>query len=71
MSNNNLDQTYIPRSRRKEWSPVGLLGKIHVRDDGMCVVGGKCDCLNGIAIPGSGWYVLSRITPNIIKVLYR
>lgn len=35
---------YIPRSQRKEWAQIGLLGKIYVRDDGTCVVGGKCDC---------------------------
>ena len=26
-------QEYIPRDKRKEWCPVGLLGKVRVRDD--------------------------------------
>lgn len=32
-------QTYIPRSERREWSPVGMLGMLRVRDDGTCKVG--------------------------------
>lgn len=73
ITNSDYDPTqeYIPRSMRKEWSPVGLLGKIHVYDNGECIVGEKCDCLNGIAVPGTSWYVLQRITPNIIRVLYK
>lgn len=64
-------QSYVPRSQRPEWSTVGLLGKIYVRDNGLCVPGGKCSCENGIAVHGSSWRVLSRKAPNIIQVLYR
>jgi len=66
----NPSQTYIPRSQRPEWIPVGLLGKIYVRDNGACVVGSKCNCLNGIAVPGTKWRVLSRTHPNVIRILY-
>ena len=24
---------YVPRSERKEWSPIGLLGKLYTRKD--------------------------------------
>ncbi len=64
------DQIYIPRSNRKEWTPVGLMGKMFVRDNGQCIVGQKCDCQNGIAIPGTNWHVIGRSAANVIKVLY-
>jgi hypothetical protein len=67
--NPNLE--YIPRSQRKEWIPVGLMGKIYVRDNGQCIEGEKCDCLNGIAIPGSKWNVLSRKNDNVIRILFK
>jgi hypothetical protein len=61
---------YIPRSARKEWIPVALMGKVFVRDNGQCIPGQKCDCQDGIAVPGSTWRVLSRSSPNVVKVLY-
>ena len=64
-------QQYIPRSMRKERSPVDLLGKIHVYNNGQCEPGSKCDCTNGIAVPGTKWYVLNRVSSNIIRVLFR
>ena len=63
-------QTYMPRSLRPEWTPVGLLGKVCVRDNGTCVVGQKCDCLNGVAVPGSKWRVLARKDTDVIQILY-
>lgn len=63
--------TYIPRSKRKEWIPVSLLGKVIVRDNGQCTPGQKCDCLNSIAIPGTMWRVLTRIAPDTIKILFK
>ena len=63
--------SYTPRSQRKEWTTVGLLGKIHVRDDGNCVEGEKCSCENGIAVPGTDWFVMKRVSPNVIKILYK
>ena len=67
----NSDQVYIPRSQRKEWSPIGLMGKLYVRDNGQCVVRSKCSCENGIAIPGNDWYVMERKSENIIRILYK
>jgi oligoribonuclease (3'-5' exoribonuclease) len=61
---------YVPRSDRKEWAPVGLLGKVFVRDNGLCQVGDRCNCENGIAIPGQKWPVLSRHSPQVIRILF-
>ena len=47
-----------------------MMGKLYVRDDGNCVVGDKCDCLNGIAVPGTAWPVLSRSDTDTIKILF-
>jgi hypothetical protein len=64
-------QQYIPRSQRKEWIPVGMLGKVYVHDNGNCVVGQRCDCSDGIAVPGTHWFVLQRSSPNTIRILYK
>jgi len=31
--NYNSDQEYIPRDKRQEWDPVGMLGKVRIRDE--------------------------------------
>ena len=62
---------YVPRAARPEWSVVGLLGKIYVRDNGACVVGQRCDCRNGIAVPGSRFFVLARSSPDVVRVLFK
>nr|DAR80169.1 MAG TPA: peptidase [Caudoviricetes sp.] len=64
---------YEQRENRKEWSTVGWLGVLPVRDDGSCVPGGYCKPINGgIATTserGIGTYrVLERVTDNIVKV---
>ena len=67
----DMTRPYIPRSARPEWIPVGILGKIYVRDNGECAVGKKCDCLNGIAVPGKSWHVLERVDASTIRVLFK
>lgn len=62
---------YIPRSQRKEWISVGLMGKLYVRDDGKCSPGGFCDCKDGIAIPGSTYRVMTRNSDNVVKILFK
>lgn len=66
-------QTYIPRSERKEWSPVGMLGMLRVRDDGTCKVGGYCKPNEkGIATAAeSGYYITNRYSKNIIEVFLK
>lgn len=68
----DLDTTkeYVPRSKRPEWSAVGLMGKLRVRQNGTCLAGDRCDCLNGIAVAGTKWYVLKRINDEVIEIAY-
>lgn len=66
-------QPYIGRSKRPEWSPVGMLGVLRVRDDGTCKVNGYCTVADGgiaTAAP-KGYRVISRITDHIIKIVFR
>ena len=73
--NPNYDPTaeYTPRENRKEWDAVGHLGKLLVRDDGTCVVGGFCYSNDeGIATKSEdGYRVLERISDNIVKIFVK
>lgn len=65
---------YIPRSQRKEWSTIGLLGKLRVIDDGSCNIGEYIEARDGIAIPSKAktrLQVMRRIDTNVIEVLVR
>lgn len=66
-------QEYIERDKRKEWSCVGFMGKLVVKDDGTCVSGGFCRCNNnGIAtnsLNSTRYRVLKRLDNSHIKVL--
>lgn len=66
-------QEYIPRSQRKEWATVGMLGQLIVIDDGSCTVGGHCAVGdNGKATAfESGYKVLKRIDDTHIKVFFK
>ena len=67
------NENYIPREERPEWSPIGLLGKLLVYDDGTCEVGEYCKPNNdGIATKSEdGYYVMERIDRNIIKIMFK
>ena len=69
----NEKNEYIPRQQRKEWDAIGLLGKLLVYDDGTCEVGEYCmPNDDGIATKSdTGYYVMSRESENIIKVLFK
>lgn len=59
--NPNFDpQTvYTPRVRRKEWSPVGLLGKLFVRSAQTLAAGSKCSSnSSGYAVSGNDYHIL-------------
>lgn len=64
---------YISREHRKEWSAVGMLGKLVVRDDGTCQVNEYCEVSkNGIATSSeTGYRVLSRVDDTHVKILFR
>ncbi len=75
------DVEYVPRTKRKEWVRVNLLGKVIVRDDGTCEPGKYCEPYTGkekkkygtatLSTDKAGWkfYVTQRITENTIEVL--
>ena len=68
----NPEETYVPRSERKEWDIVGLMGKLHIRDDGTCEVGcyvGVSDDNPGIAtlsVEKTNIRMMKRINDNVI-----
>lgn len=63
-------QEYVSRENRKEWDVVGLLGKIHITDDGTCIVGGYATVgENGIVTNSTArtnMRVMKRVAPNVI-----
>ena len=61
---------YVPRSKRKEWGIVGLLGQLVVNDDGTCVAGQRCTVgENGKATQGTQWRVIKRLDENHVVLL--
>lgn len=66
-------QLYIERSERKEWSAIGMLGVLSVRDDGTCKVNGFCKLADGGIATASdkGYRVVKRVTDNIVKVVFK
>ena len=67
------ERKYSPRSERSEWSTIGMLGQLIVRDDGTCKVNGFCTTNNeGIATySDNGYRVIKRINDNLIKIIFR
>lgn len=45
------ERKYIPRSKRPEWSPVGLIGRLIIRDNGKCEPGGYVSARQGVGVP--------------------
>ncbi|PEC98264.1 hypothetical protein CN501_29900 [Bacillus cereus] len=64
---------YVPRLQRPEWVPIGLVGKLLVRDDGTCEPKKYCKPNNeGIAtVSSEGYRVMKRTGPNQIMILVR
>jgi hypothetical protein len=73
--NPNYDSSteYTPREKRAEWSPIGMMGKLLVRDDGTTLVNGYCKPNdNGVATSSTeGYRVMERVSQNIIRVLVK
>ena len=71
--NYNSKQEYVSRESRKEWSPVGFMGKLVLVDDGTCEVNGYCKSgEEGVATKSdNGYRVMERLDENHIKVLVR
>ena len=68
---------YIAREHRQEWSPVGMMGKLLVRDDGTCKINQYCKPNDeGIAIlcdktSEVKYRVIKRINKEIIQVIIK
>ena len=64
------EQEYVPRSQRKEWAVVGIVGQIVVVDDGTCVAGGRCTVGSSgkATVAESGIRVLERLDDTHIRV---
>ena len=67
------EREYVSREDRKEWSAIGLMGKLVVIDDGTCEVNGYCKAgVNGIATKADdGYRVMARIDYTHIQVLVK
>lgn len=69
------EQEYVNRESRPEWDAVGILGKLHVNDDGTCVVGGYAkvnhDGIVTASVERTNMRVMKRITDTIILVLLK
>lgn len=67
---------YVQREDRPEWSAVGMLGVLSVRDDGTCVSGGYCKAADGGMATTSErgidtYRVLERVNENIVKIIVK
>lgn len=65
---------YIPRSQRKEWSPIGLCGQMIVRDNGKCQEKDYVSARYGIGVPttrNTRIKCLKRISDDLILCLIR
>lgn len=73
--NYDPNQKYISREDRKEWDTVGLLGKLHVRDDGSCVVGGYAKVgTEGILTASeikTNMKVMKRLYDNVVLIFMK
>lgn len=66
-------QSYVSRQDRQEWSAVGLLGQLRVRDDGSCQVNGYClPNDEGIATTSQqGYRVIKRTAANQVIIMIK
>lgn len=66
-------QEYIERKDRKEWSAIGMMGVLSVRDNGECKINSFCTVGDdGIAVPSTfGYRVIGRVSENVIKVIFK
>lgn len=71
--NYDPDQEYTKRADRPEWSAVGMMGKLYVRDDGTCQVNGFAKPINGVATASTSgtMRVIERVSDNVIRVVIK
>ena len=66
------EKVYVPRSQRPEWSPLGLVGRLIIVDNGTCKPNGYVSARNGIgtaSLSPTNIRVLKRIDDNHVEVL--
>lgn len=67
------DKKYVPRSERPEWSPLGLVGRLIIVDNGSCKPNGYVSGRDGIgtaSLSPTNIRVLKRIDDNHVEVLF-
>lgn len=68
-------QEYVSREKRKEWDPIGIIGKLHANDDGTCVAGGYAKVgANGIltrSAEKTNIRMMRRISDSVILVMMK
>ena len=76
--NYNPQTVYTPRIQRKEWTPIGLLGKLFVRSAQALTAGSKCTSnSSGYAVSGTDYHILrvmrqpTRTKYGIIEILMK
>ena len=72
----DINSSYEPRSSRKEWSPIGMLGKLHVRTSEQITGSTISADHNGMAINGNDYHVLENKKPydgnyGVVKILFK
>lgn len=71
----NPELEYVSRDERKEWSAVGLVGKLVAYQDGTCVAGGFCAVGNNgtatASLDNNGYKVLKVIDSEHVLVMFR
>lgn len=73
----NPDSEYIPRSQRKEWAPVGLLGKLYVRTAEKITSDYIDANADGFAVNGTKYRVIKNVRDwnenqyGIVRVFFK
>lgn len=71
----NPDEEYVSREKRKEWDPVGLIGKLRVNDDGSCTPGMYAKVADGGILTHSKekttMRVMRRISDHVVLVILK
>ena len=71
----NPDEEYISREKRNEWDPVGIIGKLRVRDDGSCRAGMYAQVADGGILTHSeartNMRVMRRISDHVVLMMMK
>lgn len=69
------NEEYVSREKRKEWDPVGIIGKLRVNDDGSCKAGMYAQTADGGIVTHSAektnMRVMRRISDHVVLVMMK